>query len=127
LLPASRSAVIEFMRTSFSFIETGKAHVVAAAFAFGREHIIPLMFRALLERITSRSNKRRRSFIPAASHQMDEESHGPLTMLLLNELVAASRCVRQKQKQRLRRDQRPNPFLDGVLQAIEANVSARIS
>jgi len=38
----------EFMKTTFGFIASGKPHVVAAAFALGREHVIPNMFRAFL-------------------------------------------------------------------------------
>ena len=60
--------------------------------------------------------------------QMDEESHGPLTMLLLDELCGSD-PVRQAEAEavacnaisaRIR-------FWDGVLQAIEANVSPRHS
>jgi len=40
-----------FMRTTFSLIDSGKPHVVGAAFAFGREQIIPGMFRSLLKRM----------------------------------------------------------------------------
>ena len=39
----------EFMTTTFDFIKSGKPHVIAAAFALGREHVIPEMFRALLD------------------------------------------------------------------------------
>ena len=40
-----------FMQKTFSFIDTNKPHVVAAAFALGREKIIPSMFRALLSKM----------------------------------------------------------------------------
>ena len=39
------------MKSNFKFIKTDKPHVVGVAFAFGREHIIPDMFRAILEGI----------------------------------------------------------------------------
>ena len=42
----------DFNRTTFGFIESGKAHCVAAALALGREHLIPAMFRAFLARMT---------------------------------------------------------------------------
>lgn len=40
-----------FMQSTFGFIAGDKPHVVGAAFALGREHIIPEMFRALLARM----------------------------------------------------------------------------
>jgi len=115
------------MRTSFGFIETGEAHVVVAAFTFGREHIIPLMFRALLERMNITEQQ-----APAFSYylqrhiQMDEESHGPLTLLLLNELCGSD-PVRQAEAEAAACDaiSARIRFWDGVLQAIEANVSPR--
>jgi hypothetical protein len=114
---------LEFMRTSFGFIETGKAHVVAAAFAFGREHIIPLMFRALLERMNITKQQAPAFFYYLQRHiQMDEESHGPLTMLLLDELCGSD-PVRQAEAEAAACDaiSARIRFWDGVLQAIEAN------
>ena len=118
---------IEFMRTSFGFIETGKAHVVAAAFTFGREHIIPLMFRALLERMNITEQQAPAFFYYLKRHiQMDEESHGPLSMLLLNELCGSD-PARQAEAEAAACDaiSARIRFGDGVLQAIEVNVSPR--
>ncbi|MEJ6578940.1 MAG: DUF3050 domain-containing protein [Akkermansiaceae bacterium] len=120
---------IEFMRASFGFIETGKAHVVAAAFAFGRELIVPLMFRALLERIKITEQQAPVFFYYLQRHiQMDEESHGPLTMLLLNELCGSD-PVRQAEAEAAACDaiRARIRFWDGVLLAIEANPSPGIS
>src|SRR6266853_756595 len=65
-------------------------HVVSAAFAFGREHIIPLMFRALLERMNITEQQAPGFFYYLQRHiRMDEESHGPLTLLLLDELCGS--------------------------------------
>jgi hypothetical protein len=44
----ARMAARRFMHKTFGFIATGKPHVVAAAFALGREQVIPGMFCALL-------------------------------------------------------------------------------
>ena len=116
---------IEFMRINFGFINTGKAHVVAAAFAFGREHIVPSMFRALLGRMNITEEQAPAFFYYLQRHiQMDEESHGPLTMLLLNELCDND-PVRQAEAEAAACDaiSARIRFWDGVLQAIEAIVS----
>ncbi|MCB0412720.1 MAG: DUF3050 domain-containing protein [Bdellovibrionales bacterium] len=44
-------AAKKFMETTFSFIEQGHIHEIAAAFCFGREKIIPIMFKAILDEI----------------------------------------------------------------------------
>lgn len=116
---------LEFMRTTFGFIETGKAHVVAAAFTFGREHIIPLMFRVLLERMSITEPQAPAFFYYVQRHiQMDEESHGPLAILLLNELCGSD-LVRQTEAEVAALDaiSARIRFWDGVLQAIKADVS----
>jgi len=38
----------KFIRNTFNFIQTKKLHVIASAFTFGRETIVPLMFRSIL-------------------------------------------------------------------------------
>ena len=116
---------IEFIRSSFGFIETEKAHVVAAAFGFGREHIIPSMFQALLERMNITEQQAPAFFYYLQRHiQMDEESHGPLTMLLVSELCGSD-PVRQAEAEAAACDaiSARIRFWDGVLQAIEADVS----
>lgn len=76
-----------FTNTTFDFINSGKVHQVAAALSFGREQIIPIMFRSLLEEssITERS-------APAFHHYLkrhialDGDAHADLSLQLLNEL-----------------------------------------
>ncbi|MFA7386173.1 MAG: DUF3050 domain-containing protein [Thiohalobacteraceae bacterium] len=83
-LPARR-----FTRTTFDFIASGKPHIVAAALALGREHIVPDMFRAILAR-TGVDAARAPSFhyyLDRHVH-LDEELHAPLSLQLLNELCA---------------------------------------
>lgn len=78
----------EFMRSTFGFIASGKPHVVAAAFAFGREEPIPDMFRALLARLGTRRDRAPAFHYYLERHiHLDEGSHGPLALRLVDELV----------------------------------------
>ncbi len=78
---------VEFMRATFGFIATGKPHVVAAAFSLGREEIVPGMFRALLSRMHIAPQQAPSFHYYLNRHlELDEGSHGPLAMLLLDEL-----------------------------------------
>lgn len=78
-----------FMRATFGFIATGKAHIVGAAFSLGREEIIPDMFRALLARtgIGERDAPAFHYYLKRHIH-LDEGSHGPLALRMMNEFVA---------------------------------------
>lgn len=87
------------------------------------------MFRALLERINITEQQAPVFFYYLQRHiQMDGESHGPLTMLLLNELCGSD-PVRQAEAEAAACDaiSARIRFWDGVLQAIEANTSPGIS
>ncbi|MDO8931263.1 MAG: DUF3050 domain-containing protein [Rhodocyclaceae bacterium] len=83
--PAAAQAFIE---STFAFIATGKPHVVAAAFAFGREHIIPAMFRALLAKmnITAKEAPTFHYYLERHIH-LDEDFHAPLSLKMVNELI----------------------------------------
>ena len=76
-----------FVKKTMEFIKTDKAHIVAAAFALGREKIIPDMFRQLL----SEMNVQRQD-VPAFYYyldrhiHLDEDFHAPLSIQMLNDL-----------------------------------------
>jgi hypothetical protein len=107
----------DFMRTTFAFIDSGKPHVVAAAMALGREHIIPSMFRALLARIGIGASDAPVFHYYLNRHvDLDGDFHAPLSLRLLNALCGddalrrdeAIAAARQAVTARLR-------FWDGVL------------
>jgi hypothetical protein len=77
-----------FVESTFAFIDTDKPHVVAAAFAFGREHIIPAMFRSLLSRmnITQKLAPTFHYYLERHIH-LDEDFHAPLSLKMVNELI----------------------------------------
>jgi len=77
----------QFMQTTFGFIGTDKPHIMAAAFALGREQVIPGMFRALLAdmRISKRKAPLFHYYLERHIH-LDDELHGPLSLKLLSHL-----------------------------------------
>ena len=80
---------VEFMRATFGFIATGKPHVVAAAFALGREEIVPAMFCTLLERMGIGAGEAPAFHYYLQRHlHLDQEIHGPLAMEMLTVLCA---------------------------------------
>lgn len=81
-------ASLEFMRTTFEFIATNKPHVIGAAFAIGREHIIPEMFRALLAKMNiGRAQAPAFHYYLDRHIHLDEDFHAPLSLRMVNELI----------------------------------------
>ncbi|AHE98844.1 DUF3050 domain-containing protein [Thioalkalivibrio paradoxus] len=82
--PAAR-----FMRTTFDFIASGKPHVVAAALALGREHVIPGMFRSFLREMGIGSDAAPQFHFYLNRHvHLDEDFHGPMSLRMLDLLCA---------------------------------------
>ncbi len=76
-----------FTKATFEVIESGEAHKVAAAFALGRESIIPSMFRSILEKSEVVEESAPTFHFYLSRHvELDEGHHGPMAMRLLNEL-----------------------------------------
>lgn len=76
-----------FTEQTFAFIDSGKPHAVAAALALGREHIIPCMFRALLDKIGIGEQDAPAFHYYLKRHiHLDEDFHAPLSLRLLNGL-----------------------------------------
>lgn len=74
-----------FVRTTFSFIDTNKAHILASAFTYGRELIIPDMFIKLLDQLDLDAPLFR--YYLSRHIHLDREEHGPKALRLLDELV----------------------------------------
>jgi Protein of unknown function (DUF3050) len=78
----------EFMRTTWGFIDTAAVHCQAAAFAFGREDLIPDMFqRVIAVNETDRAGKLDTFIDYLARHiEVDGEEHTPMAMQMLADL-----------------------------------------
>lgn len=111
-IPAPSAA---FTRTTFGFIDSGHPHEVAAALALGREHIIPCMFRAILERtgVTASEAPVFHYYLNRHIH-LDEDFHAPLSLRLLNSLCDSGEAHRQAIHAATRAVSARVTFWDGV-------------
>jgi len=83
-LPLVPRPAIEFVRSTFQFIDEHKDHCTASAIAFGREDLIPAMFGALLERMKISEVMAPNFHYYLKRHtQLDAETHGPLALQLV--------------------------------------------
>jgi hypothetical protein len=86
--------VQSFVAHTMALANSGSTEEVLAAFFYGREDIIPEMFRRLLNTLyeTKHNNDRLRHFIYYIDRhiELDGDSHGPKGRELLDDLVAGS-------------------------------------
>jgi hypothetical protein len=78
----------QFLRTTFELIESGKLHAVAAAFTFGREDLIPDMFRSLVRDLNERKPGSYATFLWYLERhiEVDGEDHGPLSLRMVADI-----------------------------------------
>ncbi|WP_035564264.1 DUF3050 domain-containing protein [Hymenobacter sp. IS2118] len=81
-------SVRQFVETTFGIIRSGQPHLVAAAFTFGREDLIPAMFRQLVGDLRDRFPGQLDTFTYYLDRhiQLDEEVHAPLAQQMVREL-----------------------------------------
>lgn len=111
----------EFMETTFGFINSEKPHVVAAAFALGREHIIPEMFRALLDKMNiSREEATVFHYYLDRHIELDGDHHGYMSLRMLDLLCEGDDVkIAEAEEAALQAIRARITFWDGVLEAIK--------
>lgn len=110
----------QFMQTTFGFISSNKPHCVAAALALGREHIIPSMFRAFLNKMGISEQQAPIFHFYLKRHiHLDEDFHAPLSLRLLNALCNNNLLKHQEAREAaIQALQARIQFWDGVLLAL---------
>ena len=85
------AAAQQFVRSTFAVIEAGKLHTAAAAFTFGREDLIPDMFRGFIrdqnEQLHGRLELMR--WYMERHVEVDGDEHGPMALQMVAELCGA--------------------------------------
>ena len=104
------SASKEFTSTTFKFIDDNKAHQVAALLALGREHIIPSMFRSILDKcgVDEKDAPTFHFYLNRHIH-LDEDFHAPLSLKLLDYLCDGD-------------DKKIKESIDAANEAVEARI-----
>lgn len=82
------ASVQEFVKHTFSVIASGQPHAVAAAFTFGREDVIPDMFRSLIADLGQRFPGQLDTFTYYLNRhiELDEDHHAPLAHQMVRDL-----------------------------------------
>jgi hypothetical protein len=95
---ALRTAVIpssarDFMTFTFDVINRKQSHLLASLLAYGRESLIPQLFNALIRNHIVTSGDTPILYAYLERHiQLDEQEHGPLTVLMAKELCENNMC-----------------------------------
>jgi len=80
-----------FVQSTFATIEGGKLHAIAAAFTFGREDLIPDMFRGFIRDQDARLSGRLATLRWYLDRhiEVDGEDHGPMALQMVSELCGS--------------------------------------
>ncbi len=101
-----------FVESTFLTIRGGEPHVMAAAFTFGREDLIPDMFRSIVSDLNRRFPGRLRTLLYYLERHIDVDgdTHGPMALQMIADLCADD-------------EQRWSEAAQAAIQALEARLA----
>jgi Protein of unknown function (DUF3050) len=86
-----------FVHSTFAFISPTKPHIPAAAFTFGREDLIPAMFRQIVRDLRSGFEGLGVFEYYLERHiEVDGDSHGPMALQMMEDLCGKDPCKKSE-------------------------------
>lgn len=89
------SSAADFVKNTFNTIKTGKAHLLAGAFTFGREDLIPDMFLSVVENLNNDFSEQFSlyKYYLERHIEVDGGLHGNLALKMVSELCGDDRSL----------------------------------
>ena len=114
---------LEFVKSTFNSLDKAPAHVNAAIFTFGREQVIPDMFRSIISKMNRELKGKLKSFLYYIDRHisLDEDEHTPAALKMVKEICGndekkwqeATEAAQKTMSCRIR-------FWDGILSQINS-------